>query len=323
MASNKFNNKNIDLFFAFIGIYALGLLYVYPLLTISIPIFLYNYFYNDTDYFSINRWQIFNLIIYALPLSIIIIVSYDLYKTISTFQQVIYTAPNLGRVGWGGQGSMIYPALQISAWGLYMPWHPMAIFAFKDFVMSPIYFFISSIVCILFLIFAIIKRYFSLLLLLIFSCFFAKGSAEPLGELFNFIINEVPGGSLIRSPDSKYGAIIASLYLILAAYLYKSRIFKYYFSVILLFTLINIINIYYKGAIDNYYGDHTTSSFAIEPESIIISKFINSESNAIVFTNLSECYSDIYDGKFHTCRGPLLSLINKQVVFVNSKNIKD
>jgi hypothetical protein len=321
LITNKFSHKNIDVYILFMIIFSYGLFYIYPLLLISVFIFLVFYLYADTNYLMITKKQAVHLIIYLLICLTVLLYAYSIYKYIITFQEIIYAYAQ-DKIGWRGDGSLLYPALQISAWAIYRPWNPMGIFAFKDFILSPYYFVTSSILLLCFITFAFIKRHFYLLLLFVFSCFIAKGSAEPLGEIFNTIINELPGGAMIRSPDSKFGAFIAAFFLILVCYLKNTRLFKYYLSVIVFFTVSNIYGIYYNGAIDNYFGNPKTSTYAVDPESLDIAKIIKDSKNTVVFTNLDYCYDDTYKGKFHTCRGPILSLIDKQTLFINSHNFQ-
>lgn len=121
------------------------------------------------------------------------------------------------------QGGVLTPLLQRFSWILYVGWGDKAVHAFfagfDSLSMRFVYLAGVGIVAL-----AAMKardrgphwRFLVALMLVFMSAvFFAKGSSYPFGKLFVAFIDMVPGGGVIRTPDTKFG-MVATAALLLA-----------------------------------------------------------------------------------------------------------
>ena len=165
--------------------------------------------------------------------------------------------------------------------------------------------------CILY--FLYVNKKWLLLFILMTAAFFAKGSDLPLGEIYTFVITQVPLGYMIRNPDVKFGIfILASV--IVAFRFFDSKQIKIALCILSCFLINNIYGMYLHGALSPSQGDLKTTYYVYDDEYQALAKFVNNQSNFVVLSNEKPCQGQFYDGKFHTCNDILLSNINKQIV---------
>jgi len=163
------------------------------------------------------------------------------------------------------QGGMLYMSLMWFTWPMYTDWSPRNIYTFIDYFRTPVSLLapfiiygiiITGIICsrnnIRIIIFFV--------LFLIFW-FFAKGPQEPLGGIYLFMLEYLPGFNVFRSPDSKFGfsivLTIAAL-LILAGGAIKPRHSKYVGALVLSVAIIQSWPLLTGVAIQ---GENTEDSF--------------------------------------------------------------
>ena len=113
------------------------------------------------------------------------------------------------------QGGVLTGFLQYSAWPIYTPWTPRLLLGFPSHFFSVYY--ISLTILLLAIVIAIplvnnqgmaMKRYLYVALMLLVAVFFVKGGGQPFGLVFKAILSNVPGGGLIRTPDTKFGVFV-------------------------------------------------------------------------------------------------------------------
>lgn len=210
------------------------------------------------------------------------------------------------------RGGLFYPAMQISSWAIYSNWSPRAILNFSNYYFDASYKILSIGVMIVTLRYLLTSKKYLFIYLLFLAIFFAKGSDVPFGEIFLFIVNHLPLGYMIRSPDSKFGALIAAFIVLGVAYscTQKSRLPLAFLSI---FLLSNILGMYWHGAISPSRGGSSTY-FIEDKERDDLVRLINQQDNYLVLTNASNCDGKYYQGLFHTCADIVLSAVNHQVV---------
>lgn len=290
---------------------AFGLLFIYPaLLLILLTLFI---IWRQEKIVGLHKTytQLLN------PKSILIAASLSL-PFIFFIYLTISIGSDKGALLAGGtstaiKGGMFYPLMQISAWGLYDIWSPRAILSFHNYFFENPYR-ILSIALATFLIYFLYKnKKYTAIFFVLFLAFFAKGPNAPFGELFNFIINYLPFGYMIRSPDSKFGAFIAAWFVVAIYYLHPKQK-TIVISIATLFLLSNLSGIFANGAISSNKGDAHTSTFIQDSEANLLVKLIESHSNAVVVGNFSSCAGEWYEDKFHTCHGLISTSTNRQFI---------
>lgn len=130
------------------------------------------------------------------------------------------------------QGGLLYMSLMWFAWTIYTYWTPRNIWTFAEYYHSPI------AVAAPFMLYALIfwgalrqRRNIHIItfaLLFLIFLLLAKGPQEPLGGLYLFMINHIPGFRVFRSPDSKFGFIVVltiAVLLLLSGNAIKTRFF--------------------------------------------------------------------------------------------------
>lgn len=132
------------------------------------------------------------------------------------------------------QGGLLYMSLMWFTWPIYVHWSPRNVYTFSTYFTTPL-----SVIA-PFLLYAIITmgaifsrsniRFFIFLVLWLIFWLLAKGPQQPLGDLYLFMLEHVPGFRVFRSPDAKFGFSIVlsiSVLLIFAGAANKSKYSNY------------------------------------------------------------------------------------------------
>lgn len=307
----NFEPRNVGLMIPLTTLLAFGLLFIYPaLLLILLTIFI---IWRREKFSGIKR--IIEQVLIPRRILVIVLLSlpfiFFIYLTFSI-------GNDKGGLLAGGtsaaiKGGMFYPLMQISAWGLYNIWSPRAILSFHAFFFENPYRILSISLASCLIYFLYKNKKFIPIAFVLFLAFFAKGPNPPFGDLFTLIINYVPFGYMIRSPDSKFGAFIAAWFLVAIYYLGAKQ--KLFIAILTtLFLISNLIGIFPNGAISSNKGDPNTTTFIQDPEANKIIKLIENHSNAVIIGNFSPCAGEWYENKFHTCHGLITTSLNRQVI---------
>lgn len=213
------------------------------------------------------------------------------------------------------EGSLFYPLMQISSWAIYNDWQPRAILTFADFFFSPWYKFLSILLIIVVITYLVESKKLLIVLLLFVAAFGAKGPNFPLGEVYTFILNKVPFGYMIRTPDNKFGAFIPALICIGIAVLPKMNR-TVAASILGLFLCLNIYGAYFNGAMSAQKGGHAASSYLYDDASeyLKVADIINGLKNSVVISPFETCSGVYTQNKFHTCSDLVLSQSKRQVI---------
>ena len=220
------------------------------------------------------------------------------------------------------KGGMFYPLMQISAWGLYDIWSPRAILSFYPYFFENPYRLLSIALATFLIYFLYQNKKYAPILFVLFLAFFAKGPNPPFGDLFSFIINYLPFGYMIRSPDSKFGAFIAAWFVV-AIYYLRPKQKLIITALATLFLLSNLAGMFANGAISSSKGDPKTTTFIQDPEVEPITRIIENYKNAVVIGNFSSCSGEWYEGQFHTCQGILIKNLKRHVIHAPGNQIFD
>lgn len=163
----------------------------------------------------------------------------SIYTSLDEFDNFV-----LGRGYQNISGGYIYQFIGYSNWGIYTGWNDRLIGGFTSFYQLPSYqialFFLNS-ASVFYLI--KIKRYRILFILCCFI-FFAVGSQPPLGGLYVWLVDTVPGFQSIRTPDNKFGPFIQIILLIclLDSWSWYKKIWKMFILIsLILVATINIV----------------------------------------------------------------------------------
>jgi hypothetical protein len=154
------------------------------------------------------------------------------------------------------------------------------------------------------------------------AAFFAKGSSFPLGEINNFIVENIPFGHMIRNPDIKFAALISALYFVGIAILPKFNQ-KIMAVLVGVFLCINLYNIYFNGAISAQQGGHLATSYIYADDYEEVASLINQKKNSLMLSPFEKCSGEYYQGKFYTCNDLLISNLERQVIQKNSESFGD
>jgi len=211
------------------------------------------------------------------------------------------------------QGSIFYPLMQISSWAIYSDWSPRSILNFADFYFSPWYKFSSILLIILLIGYLFEAKKWLIIVLLLAAAFMAKGPNFPLGELYTFILEKVPFGFMIRTPDNKFGVFISALICIGICALPKERQ-KWTGFILGGFLCINIYGIYFNGALSSSTGGHLATSYLSNDDYLTVTELINKQSQAVLISPFDKCSGIYQKGKYHTCNDLVLSSVTKQII---------
>lgn len=131
-------------------------------------------------------------------------------------------------------GGLLYIAMMWFTWPIYIDWTPRNIYTFFDYFRMPLSLIAPFVLYGIIIIGIILSRnnirIIIFFMLFLFFWFFAKGAQPPLGEIYLFMLEHVPGFRLFRSPDTKFAfSIVLSIavLLILAGGVIKSGYSKY------------------------------------------------------------------------------------------------
>ena len=139
------------------------------------------------------------------------------------------------------QGGLLYIALMWFTWPIYTYWTPRNVYTFAEYFRTPVSLLAPFVLYGLILLGAIRQRRNMLIIsftfLLLVFWLLAKGPQEPLGGVYLFLLDNIPGFRVFRSPDSKFGfAIVLSLavLLVLAGSAIKARWYVILVSVVII-----------------------------------------------------------------------------------------
>jgi len=129
-------------------------------------------------------------------------------------------------------GGLLYQLFMWFSWGIYNPWKPRNIFTFYKYFWSPWYL-ITPFILYFLVIKGVLEDKKNVVLLTLFSILlimflFVKGGQEPIGWIYSFLIQNVPGFRVFRSPDNKFGygiVFVISLMLLITHKHVKSKLF--------------------------------------------------------------------------------------------------
>jgi len=127
------------------------------------------------------------------------------------------------------------------SWVIYTPWEPRSVFTFSKYLFTSMY--VVSVLSIYAVIFGflssnkeIIKKTSAYLILFAIAVFLGKAYQEPFGFLFNLLLKSNTAFTVIRSPDSKFGATIVfsltAFFLHIFVKYHKSFLLKLYLLII-------------------------------------------------------------------------------------------
>jgi len=211
------------------------------------------------------------------------------------------------------RGSIFYPLMQIASWAIYNDWHPRAILNFSEFMFSPGYKFLSILLIYFLILYLLESKKYLLFFLLLLTAFFSKGDNFPLGAIHNFIVENIPFGNMIRSPDNKFGAFIPALIIISIAQLSGLR--RLTLAIVLTFFLgLNVYGIYLNGALSAEKSGQQVTSYLYDSEFQTVSDLINRQNNSVVLSPYENCSGSYSHGKFHTCNDLVLANVRSQVI---------
>lgn len=215
------------------------------------------------------------------------------------------------------KGSLMYPLMQISSWAIYSPWSPRVVMNFSDWYFAAPYKLLSLALIVAIFYVSIREKKYQYLGLLIFCAFLAKGPNPPFGGLFLSVINDLPLGFLIRSPDTKFGAFISALIVLsfLCASTRKQR--TVLIALLLAFLLNNIVGMYANGAFSPSKASRTTTYYQYDNEYQDVVKRINNTKNAVVLTNQGICDVKLENEKMYSCSDLVLANIDRQIIGSN------
>jgi len=131
-------------------------------------------------------------------------------------------------------GGLLYIAMMWFTWPIYIGWTPRNIYTFNDYFRMPLSLMAPFVLYGIIIIGIILSRnnirIIIFFMLFLFFWFFAKGAQQPLGEIYLFMLEHLPGFRIFRSPDTKFAFSIVlsiSVLLILAGGVIKSGYSKY------------------------------------------------------------------------------------------------
>lgn len=138
------------------------------------------------------------------------------------------------------QGGFLYMSFMWFTWAIYHHWTPRNVYTFSEYF-NRLVSIIAPFFLYLLIFFGSIKFRRNLkltvfIILLLFFWLISKGPQEPFGFLYNYLLNNVPGFRVFRSPDTKFGFtvvfLIAMLLVVVADKLNK-RVFIFLIAFVL------------------------------------------------------------------------------------------
>jgi hypothetical protein len=306
---NVLNGKRQPNFWPVLVIIALGVLYIFPLLLLIFFGLLYVLAFKGKEKVRqilcscCRPRDILFLALCLTPFAYFVYLDHSIIQKIDFLSNSTYESL---------KGGIFYPMMQISSWAIYSDWSPRAILNFSSYYFDAGYKALSIGMILVLLPFLFRSRHYLFIYLMFIAIFFAKGPDIPLGEMFSFIVNHVPLGYMIRSPDSKFGALIAALIALGMIYAWRKK-FRLPLVILSLFLLNNIYGMYWHGAISPSKGGAATY-YIEDAERDPLVQLINQQDNHLVLTNASNCDGKYYQGLFHTCADVVLSAVDHQII---------
>lgn len=296
--------ENIWIISGTIFVFAFNLLFLLPALILLIASVAIQYRVISLSYIKKFPKEIFLVVIFSvIPIGIFVYLN----NAYSSTQGVASGA------ALSLQGGIFYPLMQISSWIIYSDWQPRAIVSFAPFFFTPGYKFLSVLLVLVLITCLFDSKKYRIIFLLVFAAFGAKGPQFPFGEIFSWVVNNVPFGYMMRSPDNKFGAFIPAI--ILVGVLALPKFSRNVVSVILaLFLCYNLHGLFLNGALSAEKSGLPISSYIYDEEYLEVSKILDQYENSIVLSPFESCSGVYTQNKFHTCKDLVLSNVNRQVV---------
>jgi hypothetical protein len=151
---------------------------------------------------------------------VLLLNAYEMYAIIFEFiNKGIEVSSDAAPVFGNMQGGILYQLLFLHSWGIYTVWHPRTLYPFGDYFFSAQYFTGIGLFYLFstYLFFKANKNkfFFILLVALFISIFLSKGAQAPLGDLFLYLYKNLPGFTVFRTPDIRFGFTTQVCYFIL------------------------------------------------------------------------------------------------------------
>lgn len=146
-----------------------------------------------------------------------------------------------GETNGNMQGGLLYMALMWFTWPIYTYWLPRNVYTFAEYFRTPAAILAPFVLYGLIFIGAVRQRrnvfIISFALLLLVFWLLVKGPQEPLGGVYLFLLEHVPGFRVFRTPDTKFGFVIVlslAVLLMLTGGAIKTRWFVILVSVVVI-----------------------------------------------------------------------------------------
>lgn len=254
------------------------------------------------------------LAITCVPLFIIhVIVIYEM------FFLSVGAANATGNETYGNlSGGLLYMELMWFAWPIYTIWTPRNIWTFSEYYMS---FLTMAAPLVLYfqIIWAGVKKtrtsQFVILMITLIGCLFlAKGAQEPFGDVFVFLINNVPGFRVFRSPDSKFGFAAVFLIAVLCMIISNSLARKVFVSTVLVVTVLQAYPLFTGLAIKGENSSTSRDRIVTFPEDYHeVANYLNSEGKefgyVMTFPSLAFAAYSLGKGEQHAGQDLLPKLV--------------
>jgi len=236
------------------------------------------------------------------------------------------------------QGGILTPMLQHASWAIYNFWSPRVLLGFPSHFISPP-FIISALAQLAMAVVILLNFrrsgfvracFFGLLI----SLFFAKGSSNPFGVIFDYALQNISILGLVRSPDSKFGLTIAFLLVAILGWGFsefiknKKRVAAFITLAILLSLPFLNARLLIKGTV--IHGENGETSINGNYEFPIDESFMEAVNFINGLSSNSAIYFKTWDGFFNTSRGfivihkePLSDFVKLPVYFNGDKSVTD
>lgn len=122
------------------------------------------------------------------------------------------------------RGGILTAFLQHATWLIYTPWTPRLVLGFPSHFFSAAFTLLTLALLGIVISTPLLYRSRQMLLgfsyvalCLVVALLFVKGAGEPLGVVYKAVLENAPGGGLIRTPDTKFGLfVIATIAIVLS-----------------------------------------------------------------------------------------------------------
>jgi hypothetical protein len=226
------------------------------------------------------------------------------------------------------QGGIFYQLLFLHSWGIYTIWLPRTLYPFSDYFFSATYFigigFFYFFTFYLFLKANKNKFFFLFLISLIISLFLSKGAQDPFGNLFLYLYENLPGFTVFRTPDIRFGFTTQMCYFILFS-LYVNKV-KFQSLFLLSISLILISFPLFNGSAvngQNIAQQYSDRKFNFTEDEITVQNYINSvnqDKSAYFITYPSLVYGKFnrYSDKFYIGPDPFSKILDINSAYISS-----